>query len=96
MAIEKWNYSYVNLMQPNGQKYTITVLFYSSGEDVDRDFYRIMGDGFCPKNPASSQIFGFGYTLEAAIDRFLMSFDYVRQGLPVPARKPHPSEARRA
>lgn len=98
MDKEKWDYKYVNLIKPSGEKYTITILFYSSGEDVDRDFYRVMGDDFNPLQPASSQLFGFGYSLDVAIKRFLYSIDFVRAGKFIPAdiRKIIPDEARRA
>lgn len=96
MDKEKWDYQYVNLIRADGAKYTVTILHYSSGDPVDRDFWRVMGmDTDYKKGPMSSQEFGFGYSLEAAIDRFLLSIEYVRKGLPTPARRPHPSEARR-
>ena len=86
MNAEIWDYKYVTLVY-DGNKYTMTILHYKSGEPEDRAWFRVMSPEFDVKKPASSQMFGFGYDLESAIKRFFHSIDFVRNGLAVQPMK---------
>lgn len=77
MIDERWDYSYLN-MEINGKPYTVKVLHYYDLGESKREWYRIMTQDFDHTKEACKQIFGYGFTLNAAIYKFGESVKNVR------------------
>lgn len=73
--IEVWNRYYL-IIKHKDSRMTVKVEEYkSTGGNYDREFVRIYGPNFNFKEPASQQLFGFGPTVEKAMEKFIGSME---------------------
>jgi hypothetical protein len=78
---ETWNRFYITI-QRDSKKYTFKCEHYKSypfeHNDLSREFVRVYGENFDYKEPAWSQAFGFGKTVEGAMADFFQRIDTIQ------------------